>query len=345
MPPLGNLGGSADRIGEGLMKNYFAVCAATCLLALATACGSGTEKTKPASQGLRGESCQAKNDCKDDLACVNNRCTQNDFNIAVGAKQCVNVECSEAADCCDPAPANCSQIDRICEPYLDPSCTSSYLDCTVDTDCTQAGEACDPLSLYCVCAENPDYDPSNDICYDAALCEPCAFACKNEQCVSACTGDPDCGSGRCVGDVCVQCEEDSDCTSIGYSGYRCLGGSCISPCERNEECPLFNTCNASSGKCEYVGCTTDHECQIAYMTADSDGRGATCETNPQAAEEGQPAKVCQLSCTADAECGRFDVCNNGSCVFIGCESDEECRAYLGLYPQAGTSPLGRAVCR
>jgi hypothetical protein len=346
--PASAAGGSSNRIGEGIMKNYFTVCAVTCLLALVTACGSDTQKTAPASQGLRGESCQAKNDCKGDLACVNNTCTQNDFNIAVGAKQCVNVECSAAADCCEPAPANCDQIDTICEQYTEPGCYSSYLDCTVDADCTQAGETCDPSLGSCSCTENPDYDPSNTLCFDSSLCAPCAYACQNEQCVSACTDDIDCGSGTCDGGSCVQCKVASDCTSMGYDGYKCMAGACLAPCKKNEECPLFNSCNTTSGECEYVGCTSDHECQIAYQGTDNqDGRGATCETNSRAKDAGQPAKVCQLSCTADAECGRFDVCSNGSCVFIGCESDDECRAYLGLYPQTqtGTSNPGTAVCR
>jgi hypothetical protein len=45
----------------------------------------------------------------------------------------------------------------------------------------------------------------------------------------------------------------------------------------------------------------------------------------------------------DGECDLFEVCQNGSCVFIGCETDDECR-YLISHPTL-TKGDATAVCR
>jgi hypothetical protein len=54
--------------------------------------------------------------------------------------------------------------------------------------------------------------------------------------------------------------------------------------------------------------------------------------------------ACILSCSDDAECDieRFEICSGGQCLFAGCESDAECRAYLALYDSFGNT---QAVCR
>ena len=99
----------------------------------------------------------------------------------------------------------------------------------------------------------------------------------------------------------------------------------------NEQCALLEECQ--NGSCVQVGCSSDREC--AFVLGDS---RATCKDS-----------VCQVPCAQDADCARelgtqsFQICDNGVCRFVGCNSDTECRAYLGLENE--TSPAVKAVCQ
>ena len=66
----------------------------------AIGCESGPSDTNstvlPAAQGLRGESCRARNDCATDLACIGGVCTRNDFEVADSTKSCNYVMLSMA---------------------------------------------------------------------------------------------------------------------------------------------------------------------------------------------------------------------------------------------------------
>jgi len=287
----------------------------------------------------------ARNDCASYLACINNMCTQNDFEIGVVARECVRVECAQDPDCCPVQPAECQNAASICDqPYLDPSCVSSYATCAADPDCTTTGEICDTSLLYCVCAPNPEYQPSHEICL-LGTCEPCQQACREEQCVAVCTIDEDCPLGfTCAAGACVDCELDTDCAD----GQRCSDGACVSPCTQHEECPHFNLCNTTTGQCDYVGCTSDRECQFVFSALGvPSGLAAECVANERAGQEGQPERLCRLPCVADAECPALNVCSQGSCAYVGCESDLECRAELDLAeldPEL-VFPIPRAVCR
>ena len=59
-------------------------------------------------------------------------------------------------------------------------------------------------------------------------------------------------------------------------------------------------------------------------------------------------KKCRVPCDADSDCASesntssFQVCQQGQCVFVGCESDAECRALLGLQNMATRV---RALCK
>src|SRR6185295_394472 len=83
-------------------------------------CSKDAQKIQPDTQGKRGESCLARNDCDKGLACLNGVCSLNEFNIDVSAKQCTRVECDTTEDCCGSkateAPAKCSGRDEICDP-------------------------------------------------------------------------------------------------------------------------------------------------------------------------------------------------------------------------------------
>jgi len=251
-------------------------------------CGEGTEgeataqATVPAVKSRRGESCASRNDCVDELSCVNNTCIQNDYPVDPTAKECVDIECAADADCC--------------------------VGFVPDFDCPDYQAQCnagDPF--YC--------DLAADLCV-------CSDKCQQEQCVSqgqTCTQDIDCGGFFCVTGQCVECRSNAEC-----GGLQCVNNSCTAGCVKDEECPIFNSCE--SGKCVESGCTSDRECILFTRRPD-----ATCDD-----------KVCSVKCESNAECGELQVCEDKKCLFIGCETNDECQTFLADI-QGGV--FGTAVCR
>lgn len=373
------------------------------------------QKVEPETRGKRNEICQARNDCDEGLACLNGVCSKNEFAIDVSVKQCDVVECdiaNEDADCCGDrptsAPTKCKNRDIVCstpqlpgcvqtscvatgtcegggtcsagtcnivggtcmeaEDCLDTCnpatffCTKSNVACTVETeatDCTyytyNAQAACN--NRVCNCA-NPDYDPTAAICTDEDCEDICLLRCQNERCVqdNSCETATDCvaqGARICDDGRCVQCTEDADCDEDG--GETCEKGQCHKPCEYNEECGLFEECDA--GDCVYVGCHDDKECILA--AADNvDGLGETAGISAGGddprlfkclpSETLKGVSVCKIPCENDGSCGQFQVCDAGYCKFIGCETDVQCRAYYGIANEQTSEVkpfVQTAVCR
>lgn len=256
------------------------------LLALLALGACGPQQIEPASQGGRGESCLARNDCKSGLACVNQRCSKNDFDIKTTAKSCDLIECESAEDCC--------------KLYQSPQCDTWKDGCDSGDD-----NFCTIYDSNCSCD---------------------AYACDDNRCTASdtCTDDFDCfGGATCVGGECVECDTDTDCGD----GNVCVAKRCEAGCERNEQCPLFHAC--TDGKCEETGCTSDRECIAA------------AGDNPLALEAKCKDTECEIACNNDAECGTYSVCEDGTCSFIGCESDDECRYFLGV----SSEETLQAVCR
>ncbi len=321
-------------------------------LALVVAACSNDDPTKiePSRLGKRGESCLNSSECDKSLACIRNVCTQSDFNVAIGAKVCQQIDCAEAADCCANVPAECENYAenyaRYCQPYEVATCPqqTTLASCTTDDQCTVDGEACDTVSGYCRCTENPDYDTQNATC--RMSCQACSYTCSGERCVPKCTDDFDCGVGTCdtASGTCFECESNDDCYG---AGEECRDHTCTVPCKQNENCPLFHTCNQDTGECDYTGCKDDHECQFAFSPTDPSAKASRCVENERTGAEGQPDRVCRVPCVSDAECtGRQEVCQNGACVYMGCESDQECRAELGLAEVSASATFTpKAVCR
>jgi len=209
------------------------------------------------------------------------------------------------------------------------------------TDFSLTGKSCDAVQ----CATDADCcadflpDPSCDV-YDAAcqanpldclafrtLCQ-CTLQCQAERCFDVgphCLSSSDCPSllyPHCVTERCVECRDHADCAASD----RCIEGACQAPCQTDEECPLLHGCQA--GDCVLTGCQTDREC--AFLLSDT---RAVCETSGG----------CAIECAVDADCDfdRFEVCHNERCTFVGCETDEECRAFLDLEVDSALE----AVCR
>jgi hypothetical protein len=137
-------------------------------------------------------------------------------------------------------------------------------------------------------------------------------------------------NATCTAGKCVQCATNADCDT----DETCSGGVCITPCTQNEECPALNACE--SGLCVEKGCTTDREC-VGIL----DNRLAKCGKIA-----GSELKQCQVPCETNAECSDQELCVDNVCTFIGCTTNDECRALLGLANENSSNPwIPTAVCK
>jgi hypothetical protein len=284
-------------------------------------------------------------------------------------------KCAARASVCDtPNLPGCNQVAActddgdcdggVCQPGR---CSNSLGMCTSDTQCA---DTC--LSGFCaisfqqcsdrlpcpsgVCqnracdCSNPDYNRFDPICQDPDCADVCVLKCEDERCVpdNSCEEASDCFRQNlqiCDAGRCVECVDDEDCdTGMGESCSP--GGRCDKPCESNEECPFFHECQ--SGECVETGCRSDRECVLAAgeaVASADDARLLKClpsELDPD-------IKTCKVPCENDGACGsQLQICDDGYCRFIGCEDNEECRAYLGLAEQMTTPErpfVPKAVCR
>ncbi len=200
------------------------------------------------------------------------------------------------------------------------TCSLSGTTCTSDANC--GTNSCS--SVYCRC-ENPDYDPEDPICDDEDCDGICGFTCENELCVidDSCGVDEDCLDASvpyCSDGACVECRMDEDCED-----EECLNGHCGPLCESDVECGLFEMCD--DNQCKYVGCQSDRECILsASETQDQDPRLYQCHVV-------DGIGTCRFPCDIDAQCPRTQVCLDGLCEYIGCESDSECKTIAGLHNQ------------
>jgi hypothetical protein len=200
-------------------------------------------------------------------------------------------------------------------------CCASF---TPNENCDTYRENCETDPIFCNTYVN--------------LCE-CNLDCVDELCMASspgCSVSAECTSQQtpfCVDGACRQCEGDANCPG---EGSQCVSGVCMSPCVIDENCPALHACE--DGECVEVGCRSDRECVFLQRDA-----MAVCR-------DGE----CYVPCETDTNCagGRFmmdsdpaqsfQICEDGRCRFVGCESDAECRAYLGLNETSGEA---RAVCR
>ncbi|HVZ30783.1 MAG TPA: hypothetical protein VG963_00070, partial [Polyangiaceae bacterium] len=232
-------------------------------------------------------------------------------------------------------------------------CVKSGFSCSTDTDCSGT---CG--SRYCSCA-NPQYNPSNSICTDPDCTNICTLRCSNERCVTdtSCQVDSDCtttGKRICNEGNCVQCIEDDQCNTA--QGEQCRSNVCKKPCVADEQCPLFQSCQ--DGDCVATGCKSDRECilaangqtsqsnnSVSSITSSTDARLSKCLPS----DADPTINTCKIPCQNDGACGsQFQICDSGYCRFIGCDTDDECRAYLGIANevQSDSQPyITRAVCR
>lgn len=253
-----------------------------------------------------------------------------------GPGTCQGVCVYDAAPCKATADCASNTCDTSEEPH---TCTLTGADCT-NTTCATVVNSCS--SLRCTNCENPDYKPTDPICSDPDCEDVCEYVCKDERCVvdTSCKEDADCpaavkpfcsDSGQCV-----ECLSDDDCDD-----EECQNGRCGPECEVDTQCPVFHACQSKS--CVFVGCRSDRECVLGLGAASGqDPRLAKCKI-----EKG--IGTCSFPCQIDAQCAPTEVCLDGSCEYIGCESDTECKTILGLHnvpsPTDDRPWVMTAVCR
>lgn|GEM_PF-548537 len=335
-------------------------------------------------RGERGTSCNSTNDCQDDLSCIvthdcppdvactSKSCQPSNFNLTGTGKTCHVSDCKTKADCCGDmpvqAPAKCANRESICNRSTLPGCTTSICatsascgrgtcegtcfygspvtDCTTAADCpantcnlsvtphscTLTGADCTTNSCAkntcysprCNCS-NPEYDPSKPICSDPDCDGLCGFTCMNERCVTdtSCNSDIQCSTRTpyCSAGKCSECRTSRDCND-----EECILGQCGPDCKSDTQCGLFETCQA--GACVYVGCRSDRECVLQASNKNAalaqDPRLAKCNIEDDLG-------TCVFPCEIDAQCASTELCLDGICTYIGCETDSECTTIAGLH--------------
>jgi len=159
-----------------------------------------------------------------------------------------------------------------------------------------------------------------------------------QTCLPACTSAADCSAGieaydednyACVEGGCVYtgCIGDDECRSLGDYVCRDVGPLfvCQPACERVSDCDLglapYDADNYAcvEGGCDYLGCLSDEECQDlgAYACASS----------------ASGIRYCAPACSGVNDCvqagAAYDednyACDEGACVYLGCQSDKECK--------------------
>jgi len=274
-----------------------------------------------------GEGCIARRDCALGLLCVAGSCAMASLGTdPTGRASGVGESCRATNDCAQELAC----VGNVCVAVtLSLSQTAKQchrVECAKDDDCCAAFVPNASCPAY---KDNCDTDPVFCNTY-RSLCE-CSQHCIDELCmVSApgCTVSSECTSLQtpfCVGGTCRQCEGDANCPG---EGAKCVEGVCMAACVVDEQCPPQHDC--MDGECVDVGCQTDRECVFMSGEALSSCVDGTCQT------------PCDTDSDCKSEQSPFQACVAGKCVFVGCETDAECRALLGLSSQPGTA---RAECR
>ena len=277
---------------------------------------------------------------------------------------CTSSVCTSSASCgggtcpaglCSNSGTSCTANTDCADTCVDGFCSLTSLSCTSDANCISG--TC--TTRYCSCT-NPQYAPSSAICTDPDCVNLCTLKCSEERCVqdTSCTTNANCLAGTkhiCSEGSCVQCVEDDDCNTD--TGEQCRNNVCKKPCTANEECPLFQGC--VNGDCVETGCQSDRECVLAAnMGSGTGGQSgvlvSTSGNDPRLrkclpSDDDPKINTCKIPCENDGACGSdFEICDKGYCRFIGCETDDECRGYLGIQNETETDAkpfISRAVCR
>ncbi len=172
-------------------------------------------------------------------------------------------------------------------------------------------------------------------------------------CQPACTRASDCGVGSpawdadnyaCAEGQCVYtgCRSDQECTESYDRPFLCRETrlvwipTCQQPCQRAADCVAaempagaYDQDNyaCEGGVCLYVGCHSDEECEQSLR------QPYVCRIYP-GAELSTCLKACGRAADCDLGSSAWDAdnhrCEDGACLYTGCNSDQECRQTPGM---------------
>jgi hypothetical protein len=264
-------------------------------------------------RGRRGIGCTVKNDCAAGLSCIQGVCQPSSFGLTPTGKECVQIDCSATADCCGSLPAEippkCKARAATCSQLL-PGCVQRA--CARASDCTGGG-ACTGK-----CAVTRGECRGNVDCL--------ANKCLDGRCslnFTACASDAECAANTCSGGTCACDNPNYSPLSPVCTDHDC-DGLCLWACEKSR-CVIPTTCGVDAecfgarplcvaGQC--VECTVGTDCSFDKICVDG---------------------TCQTPCASDAQCGLFEACQAGECVYVGCRSQRDCTLVpdvrsIGLLP-------------
>lgn len=294
------------------------------------------------STGAVGETCRARKDCNDGLACVQYICTDpNDLpDASVGAE---GESCLTSNDCAEGL--GCS--GRVC--VLIPDATSDAdadadLDAASDVDADADGDAAgDGGAETDVTPPPPPPKLLGDSCESTEECKV-PYVCARGECTGSENGLFPNGN-ECV---VVECGQDVDCCPVPSSSCPLYKANCDAGIQ--SYCSLYAIsceCDESEWRCEQEmcrhvpSCTSDDDCSPG-TTCDS-GHCVECSSNDDCPMSFECSSgECVFRCSVDEQCELFHSCEAGSCVKTGCTSDAECRALFDDDPEAACVDT---VCR
>ena len=274
-------------------------------------CGGDCAKCRPASDGAattcmifgaRGDYCRDWNDCLNDLGCTNHVCgTVGAGQGCGGATQALcdaGLSCIPTENCASFADeASCNAHSPTCAfDSQNNACSASQGQCTADSALPATGSC---LYGY-VCAEH-------HFCAGGTCT---ALATEGQSCSEAGSPNPYCDTGlSCLNGSCiVPCEFNEDCSN---SQFCADDGSCqaqnLSECHASNECPESQYCDLPEDTCtglDEATCGTTSGC--AYSADDADCLPSPALVGP-----------CKAQLEVGAICGDSGQCLSGDCADDG----------------------------
>ena len=287
---------------------------------LATACSSDEQQAALRAVGAEGESCTAKADCADSLACINNVCVSASAGTMAGVDggdASVTIVVSQQGESC-AARSDCA-LGLVCIHNV---CTSpsQVMDAGTQTGVGQRGESC---STHSDCASGLG-------CYNGQ-CGPSNYGLTptGKSCVSvACSVAKDCCPTQASASTCATYKSDCDispafcdtyklyCMCDG-SQYACVNDQCQEGCmgDAGSTCPGGQVCDGT--KC--VACIVGHGLPDRHAEVHE-------QSMCRALHEGHGLHV-------------LPSVRHGNVQRHGCKTDRECVAYAQNVSRLGANAL------
>ncbi len=247
---------------------------------------SGPQVTVPASQGQIGESCRARNDCAEGLACIRDMCVADEFPISPTALGCDVIECNAVADCVRLAPG-CEDLQTACGEGQMAACEVFEQDCNF---------VCEANRCESRCADDADCGAGfcqGGQCVQCMADEDCGegFLCRRGLCLEPCADDLACPLFHaCVDGECAPsgCQSDRECVAaLRHVEARCVDGACAAPCVTDADCDErddYDFMKCVDGICQHAGCASDAECRARLFgegPVEADVLDVVCRDRPE----------------------------------------------------------------